>query len=96
MDKYEVKDMLNNYKDTIKSIYSYFGLNWKEIWNIIDYTHMMYKEQNDNILVYLNEDNTFLFDIYDYKEKENWLLIIDETSDTLYLLDKGNQINEWE
>lgn len=96
MDKYEVKDMLNNYKDTIKSIYSYFGLNWKEIWNIIDYTHMMYKEQNDNILVYLNEDNTFLFDIYDYKEKENWLLIIDETSDTLYLLDKDNQINEWE
>lgn len=96
MDKYEVKDMLNNYKDTIKSIYSYFGLNWKEIWNIIDYTNMMYKEQNGNILVYLDEDNTFLFDIYDYKEKENWLLIIDETSDTLYLLDKGNQINEWE
>ena len=96
MDKYEVKDMLNNYKDTIKSIYSYFGLNWKEIWNIIDYTNMMYKEQNGNILVYLNEDNTFLFDIYDYKEKENWLLIIDETSDTLYLLDKDNQINEWE
>ena len=96
MDKYEVKDMLNNYKDTIKSIYSYFGLNWKEIWNIIDYTHMMYKEKNGNILVYLDEDNTFLFDIYDYKEKENWLLIIDETSDTLYLLDKDNQINEWE
>ena len=96
MDKYEVKDMLNNYKDTIKSIYSYFGLNWKEIWNIIDYTNMMYKEQNGNILVYLDEDNTFLFDIYDYKEKENWLLIIDETSDTLYLLDKDNQINEWE
>ena len=96
MDKYKVKDMLNSYKDTIKSIYNYFGLNWKEIWNIIDYTHMMYKEQNGNILVYLDEDNTFLFDIYDYKEKENWLLIIDETSDTLYLLDKDNQINEWE
>ena len=96
MDKHKVKDMLNSYKDTIKSIYNYFGLNWKEIWNIIDYTHMMYKEKNGNILVYLDKDNTFLFDIYDYKEKENLLLIIDETSDTLYLLDKDNQINEGE
>lgn len=94
MDKYEVKDMLNSYKDIVQSIYSYFGLNWKEVWNIVDCTNMKYKDENGNILIYLNENNIFLFNMYDCKEKENWLLIIDETSDTLYLLDKDNQINE--